>query len=186
MKKLIIPFFIGILTVSCSKKETVSSSSEADSIVQKQETPEEKAVAATGLQEVTPDQLSALLKTKNDTLYVTNFFATWCPPCIREIPHFTEKIEELKGKPVKFTFIDLDNKTDWDTTVNVFVDEHKMREYTLLVDGSTMQPTFFKDNFKTWTGETIPFTYFRKGDKTKEVNGSITKEELERILSELK
>ncbi|RYG33401.1 MAG: hypothetical protein EOO01_33240, partial [Chitinophagaceae bacterium] len=32
-----------------------------------------------------------LEKTESDTTYVINFWATWCGPCIKELPHF-EKI----------------------------------------------------------------------------------------------
>ncbi len=186
MRKLIFPILVGTLMISCSKKENVNTESKTDSTEVNHGTPAQPTTQTAGLQEVTSDQLSELLKTKNDTLYVTNFFATWCPPCIKEIPHFTEKMEQLKGQPVKFTFVDLDNKTDWDTTVNVFVDEHKIRKNTILLDGSKLAPTFFSDNFKTWTGETIPFTHFRKGDKTKEVNGLVSQDQLEEILSSLK
>jgi hypothetical protein len=36
------------------------------------------------------------------------------------------------------------------------------------VDGSLWM-NFFKNNFKQWTGNAIPFTFMRKGDKTDEI-----------------
>ena len=51
--------------------------------------------------EMSPDEMTKFLaKKENDTLYVTNFFATWCPPCIKEIPHFKQQLAELKSLPV--------------------------------------------------------------------------------------
>jgi hypothetical protein len=41
---------------------------------------------------------------------------------MKEIPHFKEKMEELKGKPVKFTFVSVDAKEDWNTAVSDFTD----------------------------------------------------------------
>ena len=51
-----------------------------------------------------------------------------CPPCMREIPHFVEKMKELKGKPVKFTFVSVDAKEDWNTKVSDFADEYDLRK----------------------------------------------------------
>lgn len=33
--------------------------------------------------------LEPYLKKSNDTIYVVNFWATWCAPCIKEIPYFS-------------------------------------------------------------------------------------------------
>ena len=35
-------------------------------------------------------QLQPFLEIDNDTIYVVNFWATWCGPCVREIPYFEQ------------------------------------------------------------------------------------------------
>ena len=103
-----------------------------------------------------------------------------------EIPHFKKKIEELKGKPVKFTFVDILDKPAWKDKVPAFAKENNLENYIVLVDESKFDDTFF-GNFKTWKGNGIPFTHFRKGDKTEEVEGSMSEEMLsEKINSLLK
>lgn len=39
---------------------------------------------------------------------VLNFWATWCPPCTKEIPHFNELNEAFKGKDVVFLGVSVD------------------------------------------------------------------------------
>lgn len=46
----------------------------------------------------------------NDTVYVVNFWATWCVPCVEELPYFGAIDAEWKGKPVKFLLMSLDAK----------------------------------------------------------------------------
>ena len=39
---------------------------------------------------------------------VLNFWATWCPPCLMELPHFKEVHEESRGRNVEFLGVSLD------------------------------------------------------------------------------
>lgn len=184
MKKLVIIFIILFSVSACNKKEnTQEIIPETDNVILP-ESETNPAPLPMSQNELSAEQVSDFLKPKpNDTLYVTNFFATWCGPCVREIPHFKEKMEELKNQPVKFTFISLDYKDVWNTKVPEFVDEQGIRNNTILLDGSSIGNQFFDANFKTWRGETIPFTVMKKGEKSVEINGSISKEELENKLA---
>ncbi len=97
---------------------------------------------------------------------------------MKEIPSFKNKMQELKDKPVKFTFINLDDKADWDTAVKDFVVENDLGANVILLDGQKLDPNFFSKNFKQWDGGSIPFTFMRKGDKTDEFLGMMTEEAL--------
>ena len=57
---------------------------------------------------------------KNDTTYVINFWATWCRPCIEELPEFKKAIDTNKENPVKFIFVSLDNPNH-EARVNAFI-----------------------------------------------------------------
>ncbi|MET3535172.1 TlpA family protein disulfide reductase [Chryseobacterium limigenitum] len=179
MRKIILSTLVLVALSSCKKEsqKTDENAVTTDSVSVSQNT--EPASSALALKVLTTQQASDFLKTKNDTLYVTNFFATWCGPCVREIPHFKEKITELKGKPVKITFVSVDNKDVWNTDVPRFVNEQGITENTLLLDGKLLDANFFKSNFTKWDGGAIPFTFMRKGDKTDEYLGMITPELLD-------
>lgn len=54
------------------------------------------------------DGLAPFLSKKNDTTYVVNFWATWCRPCVEELPYFLEAEEKFKGQKVKFIMVSMD------------------------------------------------------------------------------
>lgn len=189
MKKVILSILL-VAALSACKKETDVTETEnintADSLISDSET---ASPAAADFKKVewSPEETSAMLgKKNNDTLYVTNFFATWCGPCVKEFPHFKEKMEEMQGQPVKFTFVSLDEKSDWDSVVPKFVAEQGLSPYVVLLDGSKLTPAFFPANFKEWDGGAIPFTHMRKGDKTDETLGSMSMEMLTEKLNSFK
>ncbi len=68
---------------------------------------------------------------KPGTVYVVEFWATWCPPCKRSIPHLTELQHKYKDKNVVIVGIS-DEKP---TTVKPFVEQKGAEmDYTVAVD----------------------------------------------------
>ncbi len=180
-------FFLSVLIVgaviSCQKKETenVTENYETDSVTAPETT---EPVAVFKAVEYSPEKMTDFLAAKsNDTLYVTNFFATWCGPCMREMPHFKEKMAELQGQPVKWTFVSLDQKADWPTDVKKFAEEQGLTENVVLLDGALITPDFFTKNFKNWDGSGIPFTFMRKGEQTDEYMSMMTKNQLDQKIA---
>ena len=45
---------------------------------------------------------------KNDTVYVVNFWATFCKPCVAEIPDFIRIVDKYKKQKVKLLLVSLD------------------------------------------------------------------------------
>lgn len=183
MRKFLIYSILSLSFLACKKNdEKVAETKAKEDSIKVEPTKSEADVAQ--LKELSPEKISQVLKLRSDTLYVTNFFATWCGPCMQEIPHFRKKMEELENKPVKFTFVSLDNKTDWATAVSDFADEYDIRENVILLDGTLLNQDFFKQNFKTWDGGAIPFTLIKKGDKVDETLGSMTEEALNQKIAQ--
>lgn len=54
------------------------------------------------------ETLEKLLKSNNDTVYIFNFWATWCKPCVEELPEFKIAQKQWEGKPIRFVFVSLD------------------------------------------------------------------------------
>ena len=185
MKKILLYSSLAISLLACKKNDEKVAETEAiEDSIKVEPTKSEADVAE--LTELSPDKISEVLKSNHsDTLYVTNFFATWCGPCMQEIPHFRKKMDELKNQPVKFTFVSLDNKTDWATKVSDFADEYDIRKNIILLDGMLLKQEFFAQNFQSWNGESIPFTLIRKGNKSDETVGSMTEEMLNQKIKKI-
>ena len=186
MKKFLFTAAVLAVLTSCNKeKTTIEASPEVT-----ENTSESNEIAPESniqLAEFTTDNMvDYLADKKNDTLYVTNFFATWCGPCMKEIPHFIEKKNELKDQPVKFTFVSIDPKEDWKTKVVDFARKNDLADNIVLLDGEQLDPTFYKNNFTTWDGSGIPFTIIKKGNKREEIFGFTSEQTLNEKINNLK
>ncbi|MEL6356336.1 MAG: thioredoxin domain-containing protein, partial [Bacteroidota bacterium] len=56
------------------------------------------------------DAIEPLFNQQNDTTYIVNFWATWCKPCVEELPHFQELNEKYAGQPLRIVLVSLDFK----------------------------------------------------------------------------
>lgn len=190
MKKLILSVAVFSLMAACKKETKVdelATTSTSDSVKIDDSASTEVAAVPFEKNEWSQDETTKMLgKQNNDTLYVTNFFATWCGPCVKEIPHFKAKMVEMKDQPVKFTFVSLDERAEWDKALPKFVAEHDLAPNVVVIDGSKLTPEFFPANFKEWDGGAIPFTFMRKGDKTDETLGMMSEEALTEKINSFK
>ncbi len=64
-----------------------------------------------------------------DFVYI-DFWATWCKPCIKEIPFLEELQKKLKDQPIKFISISIDKEKDKSKWQD-FVQENNMMGYQL-------------------------------------------------------
>ncbi len=64
---------------------------------------------------------------------VLDFWATWCPPCVKEIPHFIELHEQYKDKGFAMVGISLDREGVG--VVKSFVQKYQVNYPILMTDG---------------------------------------------------
>ncbi len=76
---------------------------------------------------ITKSDLSALLSSKSDTIYVINFWATWCKPCVEELPVFEKVHQEYAGKKVKVILISNDFKKQVEPKLKPFLKSKKIQ-----------------------------------------------------------
>ena len=112
------------------------------------------------------DGLQKILSTNADEIQVINFWATWCAPCVKELP-LLEKLNELRSQKVKITLISLDYADKIDK-VNQFIARKNIKSRVLLLDDIDYNSWIDKVD-KQWTGA-IPATLVINS-KTKKKRG---------------
>lgn len=117
-----------------------------------------------GVAEVRLSELQQRLSQGRDTTYVVNFWATWCKPCVEELPAFDKLSRAHKDEPLKVILVSLDNPTERESKVEPFL---KRRGYEL-VDAVLLnepKPHLWIDRVdQSWSGS-IPATLFIHGDR---------------------
>lgn len=106
------------------------------------------------------DLEKAVLNDENTT-YVVNFWATWCAPCVKELPHFEQLNSE--NKKLKVVLVSLDFKNQYEAKLLPFLKKKAVKSEVVLLtdkDYNTWLPAVDKD----WSGS-IPATLVIKNDK---------------------
>jgi len=144
-------FFLFLLTISCSK-QTV----EDAEIVER-------------------DYLIELLKKPPvEKIQVINFWATWCLPCVEELPAFVS-IDQRDN--IEVILISLDDVSNAETLVNPFIKKNEITSTVkLLNDPYAAEWIPLVDDH--WDGA-IPATLIQKGEKKMFYNKSFEISELE-------
>lgn len=115
-----------------------------------------KTTKAPNVRVLTFDELSPHLNQKNDTVYLVNFWATWCAPCVAELPAIGEVEKKYAGKKFKVLLVSLDMPGQLNNRLIPFIEARKIRsEVVLLNDPNQNRWIDLVD--KNWSGE-IPFT----------------------------
>jgi len=72
------------------------------------------------------DEESVAKLARNDTkkLLVVNVWATWCGPCVAELPEFVTMNRSIAGRPFRLVTISLDDPAKKEAALKVLMDKH--------------------------------------------------------------
>jgi len=122
------------------------------------------------------DQLNERIEKGKDSSYVVNFWATWCAPCIKELPHFEKLNAAFKSDKLAVLLVSVDFKSKLNSAVIPFIKRKNIKSQVFLLNESDPQQYIDRID-KSWSGS-IPATLFIKGDKRKFIESEFTYEQL--------
>ena len=117
------------------------------------------------------------LKKLSGKVVVVNFWATWCPPCRREIPGMMKVYDKYKAKGLEIVGIALD-QGGWDD-VKPYLAKNKI-SYPVVVAGQELTEAYGGIR-------SIPTTFFvdRKGNIVSKHVGALSEEAFEKAVKEI-
>ncbi len=112
---------------------------------------------------MTLEEFQPVLQQNNDTVYIVNFWATWCKPCVAEMPYFEQLHAKYKEQKVRVILVSLDVYRQLETKLIPFIEKNKIQSRVLMLNEK--DPNKYIDKIEpSWSGA-IPATIFYKGKK---------------------
>ncbi|MFD2099551.1 redoxin domain-containing protein [Flagellimonas iocasae] len=170
---LILGMTMLLLLSSCgnkNKKETDEGAVEESQVAENQPTEEAVKFPVYNFESFEP-----LLHKDDDKIYVVNFWATWCKPCIAELPYF-EKVTAERKDDVEVILVSLDMPNMWKSRLEPFVENRKLQSEVVILD-DPKQNDWIPKVAEEWGGG-IPATLIYTKDKRSFYEHGFTYEEL--------
>ena len=130
------------------------------------------------------DTFESLLHKDNDTMYIINFWATWCKPCIKELPDFEKIGTEYNKQNVRVILVSLDFPSKHEELLLPFVEKNDLQSEVIHLTDVDANKWINKVD-PTWSGA-IPATLIYKGDFRKFHEGQMNHEKLKAIVESKK
>ena len=128
--------------------------------------------------------LEAVVKKNDDKLYVVNFWATWCRPCVMELPEFMVVNKTHRSNPhFKMILVSLDLAKEAETGVRSFLEKRKMDVDVYLLDDNKHMNEWIPAIDKNWSGAIPATVFYRNGKKLEFIENKMQKSELEQIIT---
>ncbi|NCO63000.1 MAG: redoxin domain-containing protein [Flavobacteriales bacterium] len=160
--KYILWVLLLLFSVSCKEKK-YSNNSENQPILPSEVLPNK--IETVELEVYDFNRFKKYLNRTDDTVYVINFWATWCAPCVKELPFFEKVHTEYADKNVKVLLVSLDFPHLYDSKLKPFIIKNNIKSKVVALDDVDMN-AWIPQISKDWSGS-IPATLIYKNDNSK-------------------
>ncbi len=130
------------------------------------------------------DYIQPLLNQNNDSVYVINFWATWCKPCIEELPLFEKLRQDDRFEDINVYLISLDFMKNKQSILIPFIKNNDMKNQVIHLYEPDANKWINKVD-PDWSGA-IPATLIYSAEKRVFLEGKITYKQLESTINQLK
>ena len=128
-------------------------------------------------------QFEPNLHFSNDTIYIVNFWATWCVPCRKELPDFEKINQDYTGKPVKVLLVSLDFPKDIESSLKPFLEKNAITADVLLLNDPNRNAWIDKVD-TSWSGS-LPATLIYNKSKRIFLEKELDYNTIQNIISEI-
>jgi thiol-disulfide isomerase/thioredoxin len=116
------------------------------------------------VREVKFNTIDSLLHLSPEMPIVINFWATWCKPCVQELPYFEELHKNYSASGVKVVMVSLDFKKDLESRVKPFVQKNNLASEVLLLNEPDYNSWINRVD-SSWSGAIPATVIISKGKK---------------------
>ncbi len=180
MNKLLIFGFVITIFFSCSEKKKedkeLAETADQEGIAKENNTTTEVKFPIYDF-----DGLEPMLHKDDGKTYIINFWATWCKPCIEEMPYFERVYAEQKDNNVEVILVSLDMPNMWKTQLEPYVENKEIQSKVVILDDPKQNDWISKVSEK-WGGA-IPATLIYNKDNRTFYERGFTYEELNKELN---
>lgn len=141
-------------------------------------------IKSQSIQQIKIPELEQILNNQENKLFVINLWATWCAPCVKELPHFEKVAGEYNNSKVEFIMISLDFPSQIEKQLKPFLKKHNIS-----LDVAVMMDV----DYNSWIGKVdpdwqgnIPSTLFFNNSKKARYfhSGEISEPELRMLIDQ--
>ncbi len=127
-------------------------------------------------------ELQKRMHETKDNLVVLNFWATWCKPCVEELPEFEKLNREYSSKKIKVILVNLDFNSQVKKSVEPFAKNKNLKSEIWHITDSDPN-TWINKIDSSWSGA-IPATVIYDAELRKIFfkEGQMSYEELEKVI----
>lgn len=145
----------------------------------------EALLSPTQVEAISIEDFHRVLETHQGKVIIINFWATWCIPCVQELPELNELQKRFRDKGLMVIAVSLDDQDKLEDSVRSFFAKRAPDLISYL--STEEEPSDFVSSLDPeWLGA-LPSTYFLngKGEVKKGATGRLSYQRFEELTNEM-